>query len=114
MHIKSLDHSDTSGNPKAKYDYAALIYLMAGSLMLRHCLHWLFYWQEANKQKCWAKQKVHKIRPRHEKRLEMALQFIQFTVHAVQSYQKRLWLKLSINNISKALYYNGISNWVLV
>ena len=28
---RSFDHSDTNGNPKAKYDCAALTYLMAGS-----------------------------------------------------------------------------------
>ena len=28
---RSFDHSDTNGNPKAKYDCAVLTYLMAGS-----------------------------------------------------------------------------------
>ena len=30
MCVKSLYHSDTNGNPKAKHDCAALTYLMAG------------------------------------------------------------------------------------
>ena len=30
MYVRSLDHSDTKGSPKAKYDCAALTYLMAG------------------------------------------------------------------------------------
>ena len=63
MHIKNLDHSDTNGNPKAKYDCAALAYLMAGSLILRqtNCLHWLFYRQEAKCIDVGPNDQVHKI-----------------------------------------------------
>ena len=66
-------------------------------------------------QRCWAKHRVHKIVPSHGKTRSLTWNTIAVyanSVHAIQNYQKRLWLKLSINNISKTLDYNGIANWV--